>query len=53
LDSRFALEMVTAGGVLVDYDKLIDSQLERAAVTSIAGFGKIFPSAVKVMKLKK
>lgn len=52
LDKRFALEMVTAGGVQVDYDKLIDSQLERAAVTSIAGFGKIFPDAIKVMKLK-
>lgn len=52
LDNRFALEMVTAGGVLVDYDKLIDSQLERASVTSIAGFCKIFPEAVKLMKLK-
>lgn len=52
LDSRFALEMVTAGGVQVDYDRLIDSQLERAAVTAIAGFGKIFAGAVKVMKVK-
>lgn len=52
MDKRFALEMVTAGDVQVDYDKLIDSQLERAAVTSIAGFGKIFPDAVQVMKLK-
>ncbi|WP_312643388.1 phage major capsid protein [Hydrogenoanaerobacterium sp.] len=52
LDKRFALEMVTAGGVQVDYDKLIDSQLERAAITSIAGFGKIFPDAVQVMKVK-
>ncbi|MDR2908416.1 MAG: phage major capsid protein, partial [Oscillospiraceae bacterium] len=32
LDRRFALEMVTAGGIQVEYDKLIDSQLERAAV---------------------
>ena len=52
LDKRFALEMVTAGGVQVDYDKLINTQLERAAVTSIAGFGKIFPDAVKVLKIK-
>ena len=52
LDNRFALEMVTAGGVLTDYDKLIDSQMERAAVTSIAGFGKIFPAAVKILKIK-
>lgn len=52
LDKRFALEMVTAGGVLVDYDKLINCQLERAAVTATAGFAKIIPEAVHVMKLK-
>jgi hypothetical protein len=49
LDKRFALEMVTAGGIQVEYDKLIDSQLERAAVTSITGFAKLFPGAVKVL----
>ncbi len=52
LDSRCALEMVTAGEVQVDYDKLISCQLERAAITSIAGFVKIFPAAVKVLTLK-
>lgn len=52
LDKDYALEMVTAGDILVDYDKLIDVQLERAAVTSIAGFAKIFPQAAKVLKLK-
>jgi len=51
LDKRFALEMVTSGGVQVEYDKLIDTQLERAAVTSIYGFSKIFPDAVKVLKI--
>lgn len=49
LDKNFALEMVTAGGITVEYDKLIDSQLERAAVTAITGFSKIFPDAVKVL----
>ena len=44
---------MTAGDILVDYDKLIDTQLERAAVTSISGFAKLFPQAVKVLKLKK
>ena len=53
LDKNFALEMVTAGDILVDYDKLIDTQLERAAVTSISGFAKLFQQAVKVLKLKK
>lgn len=52
LDKDFALEMVTAGDITVDYDKLIDTQFERAAVTSISGFAKIFPDAVKVLKLK-
>ncbi|MBE6907848.1 MAG: phage major capsid protein [Ruminococcaceae bacterium] len=52
LDKNFALEMVTAGDITVDYDKLIDSQLERAAVTSTSGFAKIFPEATKVLRLK-
>lgn len=49
LDKNYALEMVTAGGVSVEYDKLIDTQLERAAVTAITGFSKIFPEAVKIL----
>ena len=49
LDKRFALEMVKGSDVLVEYDKLIDRQMERAAVTSIAGFAKIFPEASKVL----
>lgn len=49
LDNRFALEQVRAGDVLVEYDKLIDRQLERAAITSIAGFGKICTDAVAVL----
>lgn len=49
LDRRYALEMVQAGEVSVEYDKLIDRQLERAAITSISGFGKIMPDAAKVL----
>lgn len=45
LDKRFALEMVVASDVTVEYDKLIDRQLERATITSIAGFAKIFGEA--------
>jgi len=48
-DKRFALEMVNAGDVSVDYDKLIDAQFEGAAITSIFGFNKIFLDAVKVL----
>jgi hypothetical protein len=49
LDRRYALELVQAGEVSVEYDKLIDRQLERAAITSISGFGKICADAVKVL----
>ncbi len=49
LDKRYALEMVKASDVLVEYDKLIDRQMDRAAITSIAGFAKIFPEAAKVL----
>ena len=48
-DKRFALEMVKAQDVTVEYDKLIDRQLERAAITSIVGFSKIQSKAVKAL----
>ena len=47
-----ALEMVQGSDVMVEYDKLIDRQLERAAITSISGFAKLFTEAAKVLKLK-
>ena len=49
IDNRYALEKVQAGEVTTDFDKLIDRQLERAAVTEISGFSPIFNSAVKYM----
>lgn len=51
LDKSCALEMVVASDVAIDYDKLIDRQLERAAITSTAGFAKIFTDASKVLKI--
>ena len=51
LDKGYALEMVTAGDVSVEYDRLIDRQLERAAITQISGFAKIFADASKVMNI--
>ncbi len=51
LDKRYALEMVCGGDVLIEYDKLIDRQLERAAITTISGFAKIFGDATKVLEL--
>lgn len=49
LDKNCALEMVKAGEVTTEYDKLIDRQLERAAITSTAGFAKIFKDASWVL----
>ena len=51
LDKRYALEQVQSGGVTVEYDKLIDRQLERAAVTVISGFAKLFTDAAKVLEV--
>ena len=51
LDRRFALEMVQSGDVMVEYDKLIDRQLERAAITTISGFAKIFQKASRVLEV--
>lgn len=48
-DKNCSLEMVTVSDVMVDYDKLIDRQLERASITSTTGFAKIFADAGKVM----
>ena len=49
LDNRYALEQIRCGDVLVEYDKLIDRQLERATITSISGFGKICTDAAAVL----
>ena len=51
LDNRYALELVRAGDVLVEHDKIIDRQLERAAITSISGFGKICDGAAAVLNV--
>ncbi len=51
LDHRYALEMVQAGDVSVEYDKLIDRQLERAAITSICGFGMLDKNAANILEI--
>jgi hypothetical protein len=51
LDRHCALEMVQAGDVSVEYDKLIDRQLERAAITSICGFGRIYNDAAAILHI--
>ncbi len=49
LDKTCALEMVRAGGVQTDSDRLIDRQMERAGVSVISGFSRIFGDAVRVL----
>ncbi|MCI6401797.1 MAG: phage major capsid protein [Candidatus Fimivicinus sp.] len=51
LDRSCALEKVQAQDVMTDYDKLIDRQLERASITTITGFAKIFTDASKVLSI--
>ena len=51
IDRAYALEMIQAGEVSVEYDRLIDRQLERAAITSISGFSKLYTEAAKVLTI--
>lgn len=49
LDKGYALEMIEASDVAVEYDRLIDRQLERASITSISGFAKLYTDASKAL----
>ena len=49
IDKSAALERVQAGGIVTDFDKLIDRQLERAAVTVTVGFANIYSDAAKML----
>ena len=51
LDRGYALEMVQASDISVEYDRLIDRQLERAAITSISGFAKLYTGASKILTI--
>ena len=53
LDRRFALEQVVAKEVSVEADKLIDRQINRATVSTITGFAKIFKDASLVLNITK
>lgn len=46
-DKECTLQMIQSGDVVVDYDKVIDKQLERASISVTAGFSKIFSNSVK------
>jgi hypothetical protein len=48
-DQTCALEMVQSGPVLLDYDKLIDRQLERASVSVCCGFATLYEKAASAL----
>ena len=50
LDKNYAIEKIQVGDIITDFDKLIDRQLERATITSIAGFSCICPDAIKMLE---
>lgn len=52
LDKSAALEKVQAGGIITEYDKLIDRQLERAAITATAGFSSLIGNAAAFFALE-
>lgn len=51
IDKSAALEMVKAGGIVTEYDKLIDRQLDRAVISCTAGFAKIYDESAKVLEI--
>ena len=51
IDKNSTLEMVQVGEINTDFDKLIDRQLERAAITTITGFSLINEQARKGFSL--
>lgn len=52
IDKAFALEMIKGSDVVIDFEKLISTQMEDVAVTITTGFAKILPDATKILSLK-
>lgn len=51
IDKNCAMEMVVAADTAIDFDRLIDRQMERASVYSVTGFAKIFADAAKILEV--
>lgn len=49
LDKNFALQMIQSGDILIEYDKIIDKQLEEASITMITGFSRLYTNSVKIL----
>lgn len=52
VDAGSALEMVLGTDVVVDSEKLISTQIDCIAFSISVGFTKIYPTAVKVLKVR-
>ena len=50
-DKDFALQMVQSGDISVEYDKVIDQQLDKAAISVTTGFSTICSDAVKLLDI--
>ena len=53
VDGGSALEQILATDVVVDSDKLISAQIDAITFSISTGFAKIYPDAVKVLKIKE
>jgi hypothetical protein len=52
LDSKAAIEEVfEKGGSMVEYDKVIDRQLQEAVVSEVVGYAKLFNEAAKMLNI--
>ncbi len=52
LDAKAALEEVyEKGGSLVEYDKIINRQIETAVVSEVSGYAKLFPEAARMLNV--
>lgn len=49
LDNSCALEMITGTDIVVDFEKLISTQMEDVSFTLTTGFAKIIPEATKLL----
>lgn len=49
LDKNCSVEKVQCGGIITEFDKLIDRQLERATISTISGFSTIYGDAATIL----
>lgn len=50
-DKDFAVQMVQSGNLTIEYDKVIDQQLNQAAISVIRGFSPICTDAIKCLSV--